>query len=593
MRSARLLTAVPAAIAVAAFGLGLAQPAVAQPAPNQPEVIADAARDGAIPPAAVPMSTQSDFVGRAGPAAQRGELDYGVPASVTVAQAIIESAWGQAAPNNNHFGIKCGSGGPGPIANGCADLPTVECCPNHTVIASFRTYATMEDSFRDHGLFLRTNSRYNPAFAYTNNPDQFIREVAKAGYATDPDYANKIISLMSQYNLYQYNGAVSDPSRVPDGTVLREPNGTIAVADGGAPFRFASPDEYHQAGYGDGQWRSVSDGFLARMPQAPRNGTLVRNPAGGGIYVFAGGAKLLFSSMDELNNAGYGSTRWVNVPGSALAGASDVPSDGTLLRDPASGAIHVVAGGAKFQFTSPDQLHNAGYGDTWVSAPSSALPAFGDTPANGTLVRNPAGGAVYVIAGGAKFTFTTMEDFHRAGYVDNQWTNLPGEAFDHFGSKPADGAVIRDPGGAIYVVAGGTKQYFDSIEEYAALGYHGWATLPTGAAATIPDGPIADGTVLRTADGKVFVTAGGTAFHFDSWDEYVADGYRSGQWIQVSAYALQHLAPAAADGTLVKTGAAAQVWKIGGGTRTAVTAPAGQPVTVIAASALAKIPVHA
>jgi hypothetical protein len=196
--------------------------------------VADAVKAGALSP----DSTQSnaDFINAAGPAAQPSQTDYGVPASVTVAQAVLESNWGNAAPNNNYFGIKCAGGDHGPIANGCANLPTTECDSSgcHTVMGSFRTYASMTDSFRDHGLFLKTNNRYSNAFHYTSNPDQFVREVAAAGYATDPSYASKVISIMQANNLYRFNSitpsyaslAVYRPSnnnfyvRKADGTLL-------------------------------------------------------------------------------------------------------------------------------------------------------------------------------------------------------------------------------------------------------------------------------------------------------------------------------------------------------------------------------------
>ncbi|MFD8496564.1 glucosaminidase domain-containing protein [Amycolatopsis sp. NPDC059657] len=154
----------------------------------------------------VDPATATAFIDSAGPAAQRGKADYGVPASVTVAQSILESGWGRSAVNNNYFGIKCGSSGPGPIALGCADFITLECCPVHEVLASFRTYASMEDSFRDHGLFLASRARYAKAFAYPDDPNQFIREVHAAGYATDPGYSDKVIGLMQKYGLYRFDG---------------------------------------------------------------------------------------------------------------------------------------------------------------------------------------------------------------------------------------------------------------------------------------------------------------------------------------------------------------------------------------------------
>ena len=70
---------------------------------------------------------------------------------------------------------------------------------------NFRTYASATDSFRDHGYFLTVNSRYAPAFAYTNDADQFLYQIWKAGYATSPTYVPNVTGLMKQYNLYQYD----------------------------------------------------------------------------------------------------------------------------------------------------------------------------------------------------------------------------------------------------------------------------------------------------------------------------------------------------------------------------------------------------
>jgi flagellar protein FlgJ len=136
--------------------------------------------------------------------------EFQVPASVTIAQAILESGWGKSlltVNDNNYFGITCGSSGAGPIATGCHDYPTTDC--NATgcfpTTQSFRVYASMLDSFRDHGRFLATLDRYQAAFQYTNNPDQFIGAVRDAGYATDPAYTAKVVALMKYYNLYRYD----------------------------------------------------------------------------------------------------------------------------------------------------------------------------------------------------------------------------------------------------------------------------------------------------------------------------------------------------------------------------------------------------
>jgi flagellum-specific peptidoglycan hydrolase FlgJ/uncharacterized protein YraI len=157
----------------------------------------------------VGSQTNAQFIASAVGPAQQGYREFKVPASVTIAQAILESGWGRSkltANDRNYFGIKCFSGSAGPIANGCHTYSTYECEPTCApTYASFRTYASITDSFRDHGRFLTTNSRYRPAFGYTGDADQFIYQVWKAGYATSPTYVDNVKGLMHQYNLYQYD----------------------------------------------------------------------------------------------------------------------------------------------------------------------------------------------------------------------------------------------------------------------------------------------------------------------------------------------------------------------------------------------------
>lgn len=159
---------------------------------------------------AQPM-TNDEFIAASVPGAQQGWREFGVPASVTIGQAILESGWGRSAlamNDRNYFGIKCFNNDPGPIASGCRTYRTTECDKDgkcFTTSATFRTYRSMADSFRDHGHFLRSNSRYAPAFAHNRDPDKFLTEIWKAGYATDPKYDTKVIGIMKQYNLYKYD----------------------------------------------------------------------------------------------------------------------------------------------------------------------------------------------------------------------------------------------------------------------------------------------------------------------------------------------------------------------------------------------------
>lgn len=178
----------------------------------------DHADDGAGPVGAVPGGGQDNdeltpherFIEEAGAAAKEGQTRYGVPASVATAQAILESGWGEsglAQNSHNYFGIKCQDGNLGDYATGCVDYKTGEVFDGKsvTITDGFRSYDSAADSFADHGAFLTENPRYSEAFNYTDDPDQFIREVHKAGYATDPEYSDKIIGLMERYDLYRFD----------------------------------------------------------------------------------------------------------------------------------------------------------------------------------------------------------------------------------------------------------------------------------------------------------------------------------------------------------------------------------------------------
>jgi LysM repeat protein len=150
---------------------------------------------------------QEKFIASIAEAAVQSADDTGVPASVTIAQAILESYWGSsrlAREANNFFGIKAQtkSGSAGAVR-----FDVWEVIGGRNVVQSqaFRAYTTIAESFVDHGRFFLENSRYAAAMAVKDDPRKFAREVSRAGYATDPSYASKLISLMDRYNLYRYD----------------------------------------------------------------------------------------------------------------------------------------------------------------------------------------------------------------------------------------------------------------------------------------------------------------------------------------------------------------------------------------------------
>ena len=142
------------------------------------------------PDRAGPEGSREDFIAYvAGPA--QGEMrDSGVPASFSIGQSAHETGFNRFPPHRNFHGVKC----PGP--------PPPARCENN-----WRAYNTPEEAFLDHGHWLTQNTRYANAFNFVDDPAQFAREVANAGYSEgDPvHYANVVIGYINQYSLTQYD----------------------------------------------------------------------------------------------------------------------------------------------------------------------------------------------------------------------------------------------------------------------------------------------------------------------------------------------------------------------------------------------------
>jgi hypothetical protein len=148
-------------------------------------------RGGRLPPA--------QFFRMLAPAAIAASRQTGVPAAVTLAQAALETGYGASTIGDakNLFGIK-GTGPAGSITS-----PTREVYNGRSVTenATFRKYNTWVESIMDHDRLLSTAARYRGAMAVRNDPEAFARAIHQAGYATDPEYSNKLIKIMRDNNL--------------------------------------------------------------------------------------------------------------------------------------------------------------------------------------------------------------------------------------------------------------------------------------------------------------------------------------------------------------------------------------------------------
>ncbi|UKM64805.2 glucosaminidase domain-containing protein [Flavobacteriaceae bacterium GSB9] len=152
---------------------------------------------------------------------------YGIPASITLAQGILESASGTGrltVEANNHFGIKCHEWTGAKIYHD--DDRRQEC---------FRKYKDAKYSFRDHSLFLTERKRYSKLFTLKKEDYKgWARGLRAAGYATDRRYPEKLISLIERYNLYEYDKAImGDSYKVykPELTQNKQTTYTVSKGD--------------------------------------------------------------------------------------------------------------------------------------------------------------------------------------------------------------------------------------------------------------------------------------------------------------------------------------------------------------------------
>jgi len=161
------------------------------------------------------MTTQ-EFVKKYYGFALQTQDKTGISATFILAQAALESGWGKHAPGNMFFGVKDTDGVNGNeqllttteyLKTDKAKFPVVLSIEKvlrngvqwfkYRVKDYFRKYPTPEASFTGHAMFFIRNKRYSKALQFRDNPYRFAQEVAKAGYATDPEYSNKLSQVIA------------------------------------------------------------------------------------------------------------------------------------------------------------------------------------------------------------------------------------------------------------------------------------------------------------------------------------------------------------------------------------------------------------
>jgi len=165
------------------------------------------------------FSSADEFVNTMLPMAKEAADRIGVDPRYLVAQAALETGWGKSvmraqdgSSSHNLFGIKASSNWKGDSARAITSEFRNGAMVKET--AEFRSYASYKDSFHDLVTLLQSNNRYQEVLKSADNPEQFVRELQKAGYATDPNYANKISQIAKQMNSFE-NYAAAGVSTTP------------------------------------------------------------------------------------------------------------------------------------------------------------------------------------------------------------------------------------------------------------------------------------------------------------------------------------------------------------------------------------------
>ena len=170
--------------------------------------------------------TRQEYIDRYKDAAIQYMKTHGIPASITLAQGCLESADGNsdlAVKANNHFGIKCHNDWKGPTYYKKGDDPGKSC---------YRKYRNASESFKDHSDFLRYGQRY--AFLFDLEITHYkgwCHGLKKAGYATDPKYAQKLIKIIEDYRLYSFDRELSAKAEENRNILPPSPNEIMKVME--------------------------------------------------------------------------------------------------------------------------------------------------------------------------------------------------------------------------------------------------------------------------------------------------------------------------------------------------------------------------
>jgi flagellum-specific peptidoglycan hydrolase FlgJ len=360
---------------------------------------------------------QQAFISMVAPGAMAAQQRLGVPAAVTIAQAIEESAWGSSglsAQYHNLFGIK----GAGPA--GSVSLPTSEFQGGQwvTIDAPFRVYHNDAESIADHAELLATSGYYTRAMADRAVPDAFANDLTGV-YATDPNYGANLIALMKLYNLYQFDSAGGPTPATPPATAAPATTPAPVVTPSVSPSaQQAVPSRPAETGHPAPSPTPTAAATATGQPAATPTGSATAAPTGSPTPTPTGHQGAGYEGSVH-QGSGHASVPGVAAP--ALAPSAPAVTSVSGGQAPAGTA----ATGRIPGLVSPGPLAPA----TTSSGTGGAVPARG-APARGTTTR------------GTSAPGTSAQGVSGQGVSGRQGTsarataNIPGVAVPGVGGGP-------------------------------------------------------------------------------------------------------------------------------------------------------------
>jgi surface antigen len=309
---------------------------------------------------------------------------------------------------------------------------------------------------------------------------------------------------------YPYDGWLApagsgSSTRFADGSFVQV-SGSNAIYEiaGGAPLYVSS-----WANVGGSQPYSViSQAQFNALNSVPANGTFLRYEGSGQIWEIAGGAPLYVSNCQNLNGCpgAVNADIWdIANAGNPQSHLNATPSDGTFLRDPATGNIWVVAGGAPLYVSSCQNLNGCPGEVNIDPAAVSNLDHLNPVPANGTFLRDPATGNIWVVAGGAPLYVSSCQNLNGCpGEVNIDPAAVSN--LDHLNASPTNGTIVEGvPSDSYWIFQGGLRSPASAASNATQVDDFGLDGFPTPTTPTSPaGGTTTSGTPTPTS------AAGGT-----------------------------------------------------------------------------------